>query len=186
MSPRSIPHVDFAGVRFHSLNGQAALVTGGASGIGADSVRGFAAQGCRVGFIDRDEAAGRALAAELPGACFRTCDVTRVEDLQQAIAALLAELGGLDVLVNNVANDQRHALEAVTPAYFDERVAVNLRPHYFATQACVPALRARGGGAIINMGSVSWMFKGTGYPVYATLKSAMSGFTRVLARELGP
>lgn len=186
MSKRPIPHVDFAGVQFHSLRGQSVLVTGGASGIGADIVRGFAAQGCRVGFIDRDEAAGRALTASLPGACFRACDVTDVEALQQAIAALLGELGGVDVLVNNVANDQRHTLEAVTPAYFDERVAVNLRPHVFATQACLSSLRARGGGAIVNMGSVSWMFKGTGYPVYATLKSAMSGFTRVMARELGP
>jgi NAD(P)-dependent dehydrogenase (short-subunit alcohol dehydrogenase family) len=74
----------------------------------------------------------------------------------------------------------------VTPDYFDQRIAVNLRPHYFATQAVLASMRERGGGSIINMGSGSWKIKGAGYSVYATAKSAMLGLTRVLARELGP
>ncbi len=185
MSARTIPDVAFAGVVFHSLRGRSVIVTGGASGIGADIVRGFAAQGCVVGFLDRDARAGATLAASVADVHFRACDVTHVADLQLAVAQLLEAIGGVDVLVNNVANDERHTLESVTPAYFDERVAINLRPHYFAMQSVLSSMRARGGGAIINMGSVSWMFKGTGYAVYATCKSAMSGFTRVLARELG-
>ena len=180
-----VPQVEFAGAQFNSLRGQGVIVTGGASGIGADIVRGFAAQGCAVGFLDRDEAAGQALAAELPGAHFQACDVTDVPALQAAMATLIARLGGVGVLVNNVANDDRHALEAVTPEFFDERIAVNLRPHFFATQAVIGPMRERGGGAIVNLGSVSWKNKTLGLSVYATAKSAMSGFTRSLARELG-
>ena len=185
MTTRTIPIVSFAGVTFNSLRGKNVIVTGGATGIGADMVRGFAQQGCSVGFLDCDTAAGTALAKSLAQVFFRSCDVTSVPELKAAIAGLLADMGGADVLVNNVANDGRHTLEGVTAEYFDERVAINLRPHFFATQAVLSSMRARGGGVVVNMGSVSWMFKGTGYAVYATCKSAMSGFTRVLARELG-
>ncbi len=180
-----VPQAEFAGAKFHSLHGQGVIVTGGASGIGADIVRGFAAQGCAVGFLDRDAAAGQALAASLTNAHFQLCDVTDVPALQAAMATLIARLGGVGVLVNNVANDDRHAFEAVTPAFFDERIAVNLRPHFFATQAVIGPMRERGGGAIVNLGSVSWKNKTAGLSVYATAKSAMNGFTRSLARELG-
>ena len=185
MNHKAIPDVAFAGVTFQSLQGRNVIITGGASGIGADLVRGFASQGCKVGFVDIDAAAGQALARELPDVFFQACDVTDVEALRQAMTALIAQTDGVDVLVNNVANDARHTIESVTPAYFDERVAINLRPHFFAMQSVLSSMRGRGGGAIVNMGSVSWKFKGTGYAVYATCKSAMLGFTRVLARELG-
>lgn len=180
-----VPQVEFAGAQFNSLRGQGVIVTGGASGIGADIVRGFAAQGSTVGFLDHDEPAGQSLAASLPGAHFQRCDVTDVPALQAAMATLIARLGGVDVLVNNVANDERHAVEAVTPAFFDDRIAVNLRPHFFASQAVIGPMRERGAGAIVNLGSTSWMNKTTGLAVYATAKSAMSGLTRSLARELG-
>jgi NAD(P)-dependent dehydrogenase (short-subunit alcohol dehydrogenase family) len=180
-----VPQVQFAAVRFGSLDGQGVIVTGGASGIGADIVRGFAAQGCVVGFLDRDEEAGQALAASLTNVHFQLCDVSNVPALQAAMATLIARLGGVDVLVNNVANDERHDVEAVTPEFFDERVAINLRPHFFATQAVIGPMREHGGGAIVNLGSMSWMAKMKGLSVYATCKSAMSGFTRSLARELG-
>ena len=180
-----VPQVEFAGARYGSLRGQGVIVTGGAGGIGADIVRAFVGQGCAVGFLDRDEQAGLALAAALPEAHFQACDVTDVPALQAAITTLIARIGHVDVLVNNVANDERHAIEAVTPEFFDDRVAVNLRPHFFATQAVLGTLRERGGGAVINLGSVSWKNKTPGLSVYATCKSAMSGFTRSLARELG-
>ncbi len=186
MSKTPIPDVAFAGAQFHSLRGRSVIITGGASGIGADMVRAFAAQGCLVGFLDRDEAAGKRLAASLEKVHFALCDVTRVAELQATMAALMDLVGGADVLVNNVANDERHAIESVTAEYFDQRVAINLRPHFFATQAVLSSMRARGGGAIVNIGSGSWKNKGTGLSVYATLKSAMLGFTRMLARELGP
>ena len=185
MRTASVPQIEFSGVIFHSLRGRGVIVTGGASGIGADIVRGFAQQGCHVGFLDRDDAAGRALAAGLPGAHFEACDVTDVPALQAAVATLGQRIGGIDVLVNNVANDERHALEAVTPEFFDERVAVNLRPHFFATQAVIASMRARGGGAIVNLGSGSWMMKSLNLSVYATCKSAMTGFTRCMAKEVG-
>jgi D-xylose 1-dehydrogenase len=181
-----VPQAEFAGVRFDSLRGQGVIVTGGASGIGADVVRGFAGQGCTVGFLDRDEAAGQALAASLTNAHFQACDVTDVPALQAAMATLIARLGAVSVLVNNVANDERHAFEAITPEFFDERIAVNLRPHFFASQAVVGPMRERGSGSIVNLGSTSWKNKTPGLSVYATAKSAMSGFTRSLARELGP
>ncbi len=186
MTASPIPAVAFAGVVFHSLRGQSVIITGGASGIGADMVRAFAGQGCTVGFLDRDEAAGIALAGSLQKVHFIACDLTRVAALQAAMALLLNLTGGVDVLVNNVANDERHAIESVTAEYFDERVAINLRPHFFATQSVLASMRERGAGVIVNMGSGSWKNKGTGLSVYATLKSAMLGFTRMLARELGP
>jgi NAD(P)-dependent dehydrogenase (short-subunit alcohol dehydrogenase family) len=185
MTATRIPQVEFAGVSFCSLRGRSVIVTGGASGIGADIVRAFAQQGCVVGFLDLDEAAGTALAASLRNVHFEPCDVTDVGALQAAVVALMQRIGGADVLVNNVANDERHTIESVSPEYFDERVAINLRPHFFATQAVLASMRSRGGGSIVNIGSGSWKIKGSGYSVYATCKSAMLGFTRCLARELG-
>jgi D-xylose 1-dehydrogenase len=183
---KPIPQPSFAGVSYQSLRGRGVLVTGGASGIGADIVRAFAGQGCRVGFIDRLEDAGRALASSLPEAHFETCDVTDVAALQAALGRLGERVGGVDVLVNNVANDQRHRVEDVTPEFFDDRIAVNLRPHFFAAQSVLASMRARGGGSIVNIGSGSWKNKSLGLTVYATAKSAMAGLTRCLARELGP
>ena len=182
---KSVPQARFAGATFNSLKGQGVIVTGGASGIGADVVRGFAAQGCRVGFIDRDAVAGKALAASLEQVFFEACDVTDVPALQAAIHALAQRTGGVDALVNNVANDQRHKIDDITPQFFDECLAVNLRPHFFAVQAVLASMRSRGGGSIINMGSGSWKNKTLYLSVYASAKAAMFGLTRNLARELG-
>jgi NAD(P)-dependent dehydrogenase (short-subunit alcohol dehydrogenase family) len=186
MATKPIPKVDYAGVTYNSLRGKGVIITGGATGIGSDIVRGFAGQGCKVGFLDREAAAGKALAESLgPNVHFEACDVTDVPALKATIAALSQRIGGVDVLVNNVANDQRHSIDKVTLEYFDERVAINLRPHFFAAQAVLPSMRLRGGGAIVNLGSVSWKNKNLDLSVYATCKSAMSGFTRVLAKEVG-
>ena len=182
---RTVPQVHYAGVTFHDLKGKSVIVTGGASGIGADIVQAFAAQGGRVGFVDRLVDAGRALAGRLPGTVFEACDVTDVPALQAAIGRLLERLDGVDVLVNNVANDERHHLEELTPAYFDQRIAINLRPHFFATQAVLASMRARASGSIVNIGSGSWKNKTRDLPVYAAAKAAITGFTRSLARELG-
>lgn len=185
MTLESPQAAEFAGVNFHSLRGRGVIITGGASGIGADMVRAFAAQGCRVGFLDHNADAGSALAGALGDVHFIACDVTDVVLLRAVLAALSTHIGGVDILVNNVASDDRHRFDEVTPAYFDERVAINLRPHFFAAQAVLAGMRARGGGSIVNIGSASWKIKGSGYSVYATCKSAMLGLTRVLAREFG-
>jgi len=120
-----------------------------------------------------------------PDTFFEPVDVTDVPALKAAIERLAARTGGVDVLVNNVANDQRHTIDEITPEFFDERIAVNLRPHFFATQAVLGSMRGKGGGSIVNIGSGSWKNKTPNLSVYATAKSAMLGFTRCLARDLG-
>jgi NAD(P)-dependent dehydrogenase (short-subunit alcohol dehydrogenase family) len=173
-----------------SLRGRNCFVTGGGSGIGAAIVAALAAQGARVAFIDIAEAASRALAESIEGAghgavWWRACDVRHIGSMQAAIGEAQAALGDFSVLVNNVASDDRHTLESVTPAYYDERIAINERPAFFAIQAVVPGMRRLGGGAIVNLGSTGWQAKGAGYPVYAIAKSSVNGLTRGLARTLG-
>lgn len=176
--------------RFPSLAQRPVFVTGGGSGIGAAIVRAFAEQGARVGFVDVAAAASEALAQELADAgharpWWRVCDVRDVAALQSAIAEASASLGDFAVLVNNVASDDRHTLESVTPQYYDERMAVNERPAFFAIQSVVPGMRRLGAGAIINLGSTGWQGKGAGYPCYAIAKSSVNGLTRGLAKTLG-
>jgi NAD(P)-dependent dehydrogenase (short-subunit alcohol dehydrogenase family) len=152
-------------------------------------VRAFARQGARVAFNGRNaEAAAHLIAASTQDAeapLFVRCDVTDVQALQQSIATCAQRFGDVDVLVNNVADDQRQDFGAVDVAAFDASVAVNLRPHVFAIQAVLPGMRRRGGGSIVNVGSIGWMRKNGAIAVYATLKSAMVGLTKSLARDLG-
>lgn len=171
---------------YPSLNGTTVYVTGGASGIGAVTVRAFAAQGSKVGFVDLDEERGRALASELGSSVrFAPCDLRDIAALQRAFTDLKAAVGPATVLVNNAARDDRHGWEEVTPAYYDERIATNLRHMFFATQAVAPDMIAAGGGSIINLGSNSWYEASGGMPVYTTSKSAVHGMTRSFARDLG-
>jgi NAD(P)-dependent dehydrogenase (short-subunit alcohol dehydrogenase family) len=152
-------------------------------------VRNFAAQGARVGFVDIAVDAGHALAAELVAADhvvkFTPCDVTDIVAYQAAIAGFASAHGDALVLVNNAAHDQRHEWSEVTPAYWDDRIAVNLKHHFFAIQAVAPAMIKAGRGSIINTGSISWMVMTPKIPVYETTKAAIHGLTRSMARELG-
>lgn len=175
---------------YPSLRGRNCFVTGGGSGIGAAIVAALAAQGAHVAFVDVAEAPSRALADGIAQAgqgtvWWRRCDVRDIAALQAAIADAQAVLGDFSVLVNNVASDDRHTLESVTPAYYDERIAINERPAFFAIQSVVPGMRRLGAGSIVNLGSTGWQGKGTGYPVYAIAKSSVNGLTRGLARTLG-
>ena len=169
---------DYDSVTYGSLVGRNVLVTGGASGIGAEMVRAFAAQGARVQFLDVAEDAGAALSAET-GAGFGLCDLRDIAALRAAVAAA----GPLDVLVNNAGRDDRHELAAVEPAYWRETLALNLDHQFFATQE---AARLMSAGSIILLGSVSWMRGRPGMVGYTTAKAAIHGLTRTLARELGP
>jgi NAD(P)-dependent dehydrogenase (short-subunit alcohol dehydrogenase family) len=169
---------------YPSLEGRVVFVTGGASGIGADVVRAFQGNGAKVAFIDIDERQGTALAKEL-GALFLKCDLTDVAALKASIAAVHAGLGPIGVLVNNAANDDRHAIDDVSVEYWDWSQAVNLRPHFFAAQAVRPQMRELGGGSIINFSSIAWRFGADGMLPYATAKSAVIGLTKALARGLG-
>lgn len=172
---------------YPSLKGRTVFITGGASGIGAELVRAFAGQGCRVGFVDLDVQAAEALVAATSGdIAFEACDLRHIPDLQAAFARLKERVGPAHALINNAARDDRHDWREVTAEYWDERVATNLRHMFFAIQAVAPDMIAAGGGAIVNMGSVSWMMPQGGFPAYTTSKAAVHGLTRNMARDLGP
>jgi len=174
------------GAVYPSLEGKRVVVTGGGSGIGAGLVEAFVGQGAEVHFLDVLETESRALAASLGEAKvpprFHPCDLKDAG----AIAACFAGIGPVDVLVNNAGNDDRHTLNEVTPAYFDDRIAVNLRHMIFCAQAVVPAMKAAGAGAIINFGSISWHLGLPDLVLYETAKAGIEGMTRALARDLGP
>ncbi|MBC8129949.1 MAG: SDR family oxidoreductase [Rhizobiaceae bacterium] len=173
---------------YPSLKDTVVFVTGGASGIGAEIVRAFAAQAAKVGFVDLDAERGSALAAELSNSAtvaFEPCDLKDIDALRGAFAALKAALGPAGVLVNNAARDDRHGWEDVTPDYYDERIATNLRHMFFATQAVAPDMIAARKGSVVNLGSNSWHQASGGMPVYTTAKSAVHGMTRSFARDLG-
>ena len=175
---------------YAGLAGRVVLITGGASGIGAAFVRAFAAQQCRVAFLDIDAVAGEALVREVASASgstplFVPCDLLDIDALRAAMAQVRKSLGDAAVLVNNAANDQRQVLAEVTPAEFDRMIGVNLKHVFFASQAVVPQMQARGGGSIINMSSVAWMRGAPALPAYAAAKAAIVGFTNSLARLVG-
>jgi NAD(P)-dependent dehydrogenase (short-subunit alcohol dehydrogenase family) len=176
---------------YPSLRDLAVLITGGASGIGAAMVEEFALQGARVAFLDVADDSAKKLIVQLCETCqhkpiFLNCDLTDIAALRSAVTEIQAQLGPVRVLVNNAANDDRHSFADVTPEYWDERLAVNLRHQFFATQAVTPGMTDAGGGSIINMSSISWMIPGTGLPAYITAKAGIVGLTRTLSRELGP
>lgn len=171
---------------YPSLKGRTVFVTGGASGIGAEIVTGFAAQGAKVGFVDKDVAGSEALIARTEGdIAFEACDLRDIENLKSAFAKLAERQGDAHVLVNNAARDDRHDWSEVTPEYWDERQQTNLRHMFFAMQAVAPAMIKAGGGSIINMGSNSWFEAVGNFPAYATAKAAVHGLTRTMARDLG-
>lgn len=176
---------------YPSLQDRAVLITGGATGIGATLVEAFAGQGAKVGFIDLAADEGHALALGLAAASrhapqFIAADLSDVESLRAAITALRERTDPFTVLLNNAANDKRHAVEDTTPEFWDASVAVNIRHQFFAAQAVLPDMKALGGGSIVNFGSISWMLKQGGMPAYTSSKAAVQGLTRGLARDLGP
>ena len=178
------------GASYPSLRGRSVFITGGGSGIGACLTESFARQGSLVAFVDYADEPSQALVEKLeseglPCPWYRKTDVTDVAALQASIRDAAKAVGDFHVLINNVANDDRHSLMDVTPEYYDARIAVNQRPAFFAIQAVVPGMKKMGGGSIINFGSNSYGAKGRNFPVYTTAKSSVIGLTRGLAAELG-
>lgn len=175
---------------YPSLKGRRVIVSGGGSGIGEAIVEAFARQGSAVAFVDIQEAPSEELIdrladAEIPPH-FVHCDITDCADYGDKIEKMIGKLGGCDVLINNAASDDRHAIEDVTSEYWDQRMAVNLKHQFFAAKAVLPAMRATGGGSIVNMGSISWHLGLEELVIYQTAKAAIEGLTRSLAREMGP
>lgn len=170
--------------RYASLNDKIVAVTGGASGIGEELVRAFVSQGCRVALLDSNVAAGETLASEL-GCLYLRCDVMDVPALRNCFSHIAERLGAVDILVNNAGSDDHHRIEDITEDYFTNRINVNLRHQIFAIQAVIDGMEAKGGGSIINMGSINWMRGRPGRVLYSLSKAAIHGFTRTLAQELG-
>jgi D-xylose 1-dehydrogenase len=175
---------------YPSLSGKKVIVTGGGSAIGAGIVEGFVRQGAHVGFVDIMEEPSLELVEKLatlgPRPLFRLQDVTDDATRADGIGALVQALGGCDVLVNNAASDQRHTVDEITLSEWDRLMGVNLKHQFFVAQAVLPAMKAAGGGSIINLGSISWHLGLEELTVYQTAKAAIEGLTRSLARELGP
>lgn len=180
----------FVYATYPDLAGKRVVITGGGSGIGSELTSAFAAQGARVYFLDIAEEASRALETQLAGAkhppVFIKCDLTNIDELKATFERIEREVGGVDILLNNAANDDRHDIENVTPAYWESRMNVNLRHQYFCAQAVIPGMKARKYGVLLNFGSISWHIPHTQLGLYMMAKAAIEGMTRSLARELGP
>ena len=175
---------------YPSLAGRLVFISGGSSGIGADLVRSFAAQGSTVAFCGTkpnggDELIEAVKAAGQPEPIYAACDVRDAVAYQALLRRVIERAGPIRVLVNNAGRDDRHAMEDVTPAFWDDRLALNLKHYFFAIQAVAPGMAAAGGGSVINMGSVSWMRGRPNLAGYSTAKAGILGLTRTLARELG-
>jgi NAD(P)-dependent dehydrogenase (short-subunit alcohol dehydrogenase family) len=175
---------------YPSLRGRRVLITGGATGIGEAYVTRFAEQGAKVAFLDIQDEAASELAARIAAnghvsPIYLHCDMTDLEAVRASVLSAIESLGGLDILINNAANDKRHAIEEVTPELWDQLMAVNLRHQFFATQAALPALRQSGGASILNMSSIAWLIPSVGLPAYITAKAGIVGLTRTLAHEVG-
>jgi NAD(P)-dependent dehydrogenase (short-subunit alcohol dehydrogenase family) len=176
---------------YPSLAGRSVFITGGGSGIGESLVHHFAAQGSKVAFVDIAEDASRAVvdavrATGAPAPLFIRCDLRDIDALRNAISEASRVNGPVAALLNNAGNDDRHRTEEVEPTYWDDRMAVNVRHQFFAAQAVLPGMKAAGGGAIVNLGSITWMVGDGDCPAYVTSKAAIYGMTRALAREVGP
>ena len=180
---------------YPDLAGQRVLITGGGTGIGATLVDAFVRQGAKVAFIDIALEASRALASSLAQQVgqqgiehaprFYPCDLTDLDALAATMKQIEHDIGPLQVLLNNAANDKRHTVDEVTPQYWDDSVAVNLRHQFFCAQAVAPAMKAAGAGVILNFGSISWYLALANLTLYMTAKAAIEGLTRGLARDLG-
>ena len=175
---------------YPSLRDRVVFISGGSSGIGAELVRAFAQQGSKVAFCGTKVDGGQSLideitAAGLPAPWYGACDVRNVVAYQALLQRVINDVGPIRVLVNNAGRDDRHAMEDVTPEFWDDRLALNLKHYFFAIQAVAPGMAAAGGGSVINMGSVSWMRGRPNLVGYTTAKAGILGLTRTLARELG-
>ena len=177
-------------VKYYDLESKRVFITGGGSGIGASIVEHFCEQGSEVYFIDINEDESKKLIEDIKNKnyslpTFIKCDLLNIKELQKTIADIISKKGPIDILINNAANDTRHKIDDVTEEYWDERMNVNLRHFFFTVQSVKKSMIDNGGGAIINMGSTSWMVGQGGMAAYTAAKSGVVGLTRSFARDLG-
>jgi len=177
-------------VKYYDLESKRVFITGGGSGIGASIVEHFCEQGSEVYFIDINEDESKKLIEDIKNKnyslpTFIKCDLLNIKELQKTISDIINKKGPIDILINNAANDTRHKIDDVTEEYWDERMNVNLRHFFFTVQSVKKSMIDNGGGAIINMGSTSWMVGQGGMAAYTAAKSGVVGLTRSFARDLG-
>lgn len=173
---------------FHDLKGKSVFITGGGAGIGAYLTEGFLAQGAKVAFVQRSDSTAFCNEMEAKHGSrplFIQCDITDTAGLQAALSKSAEAHGDIEILVNNAANDKRHATSEVDEEFYDWMMAVNLKAYFFACQAVTDGMKAKGGGSIVNFSSISYMMGNAGYPLYTTANSGINGMTRSLAREFG-
>ncbi|MER9577683.1 SDR family oxidoreductase [Mesorhizobium sp. M0189] len=175
---------------FADLEGASVLITGGGSGIGAALTEGFIRQGAKVAFIDIADRPSLALADRLDKELGRRplylkTDIRDIEALRLSVAKAAEAHGDVTVLVNNAAQDDRHAVEDLTVEFWDNNHAINLRPHFFSAQAVAPGMKRAGGGSIINFTSTSFLINHPDMPAYTAAKAGIVGLTKGLAGKLG-
>ena len=168
------------------LDGKVAIVTGGASGIGAATVRRFVGEGARVVVADINDDAGEALARSLgASAAFRHTDVTALAEVEAAIAFAVQRWGGLDVIHNNAASTGGGYVADIDPEVWDWSLKLMMTAVFYGMRAAIPAMLARGGGSIISTSSVEGMFGEAMSAPYCTAKAAIINLTRTVAIEYG-
>ena len=177
-------------VEYFDLRGKRALVSGGASGIGASIVEHLCEQGVEVYFFDINKNEAKKTINKIKKKNFKIatsleCNYKNIRTYTSSILNLIKKQGPIDILVNNASNDQRHSLEKITEKYWDDRMAINLKHYLFAIQAVKKSMIKNKGGSIINLGSVSWVRGAVMFPAYSTAKAGIHGLTRSLARDLG-
>jgi NAD(P)-dependent dehydrogenase (short-subunit alcohol dehydrogenase family) len=166
------------------LDGKVAIVTGGASGIGAATVRRFVAEGARVVVADINDDAGERIAKET-GAAYRHTDVTSLADLEATVAFAGSRYGGLDVMHNNAATSGGGYVSEIDPEVWDFSLKVMLTAVFYGTRAAIPALLARGGGSIITTSSVEGFYGEVMAAPYCTAKAGIINLMRTVALEYG-
>ncbi|MFZ5917925.1 MAG: SDR family NAD(P)-dependent oxidoreductase [Chloroflexota bacterium] len=171
------------------LKDKVALITGGASGIGAATARLFAEEGAAVAVVDLNEIGGEALVREISvgggRAILVRCDVSRAADCQRAVRATVDAFGGLDILFNNAGVIRRADVLGTSEAEWDRVMAVNVRSVFLMCQVAVPVMAARGGGAIVNTGSGWGLVGGRNAAAYCASKAAVVNLTRAMALDHG-
>lgn len=175
---------------YPSLKGRCAFITGGATGIGAAMVEAFALQGARVAFVDLDGDSAETLCSKVEDQTgsslwFQQIDVTDVPALQNSIRQAVKELGPLQALINNAANDNRHSPAEVTADSWRDCMAINLDAAFFAAQAGATLMAEGSGGSIINFSSINALLGPANMPGYVTAKAGLVGMTKALARDYG-
>ena len=178
-------------VKYFDLENKNVFITGGGSGIGASIVEHFCEQKSKVFFVDINEEESQKVIKvctnkKLSIPNFIKCDLKIIKKIQNIIQKIIKENGPIQILINNAANDTRHSVDEVTEEYWEDRINTNLKHFFFTIQAVKKSMIENLGGAIINMGSVSWMMGEGGMPAYTTSKAGILGMTRSFARDLGP